>query len=167
MPRVWIDKTGGDSSTVKFIEIPFPPTPEAIASGRVDGAYLAEPFYTIALKKHQARLLDTGVEAIAPDFVSTVWFTSLPWARTHADTVARFQKALSEAADWANSHQALCIPIIVKYLNSDPALTAQTTRPYYPDRLIAAQVQPYIDVAARYTHFAPFPAADLIYTAAK
>ena len=34
--RVWIDQNGGDSTTVKFIEVPFPAIPAAVDAGRVD-----------------------------------------------------------------------------------------------------------------------------------
>ena len=34
----WIDKTGGDSSTVKFLELPNAAAADAIAGGRVDAA---------------------------------------------------------------------------------------------------------------------------------
>ena len=39
LPRAWIDKNGGDSSTVKFIEMPFPITPDV----RLGRLRLVEP----------------------------------------------------------------------------------------------------------------------------
>ena len=46
LPRAWIDKHGGDSATVKFVEIPFPLEADALTSGWVDAAYKVEPFLT-------------------------------------------------------------------------------------------------------------------------
>jgi NitT/TauT family transport system substrate-binding protein len=168
LPRAWIDKTGGDSSTVKFIEMPFPVTPDAIGSGRVDGAYLAEPFVTIAEQKHLAKLLTAGDDAISSGgYLSTGWYTTLQWARAHPDLVVRFQRAMAEAAAWANANPTKVVPILAKDLHADPAIVAQATRPYFPDRIVAAQVQPFIDITAKYAKFAPFKADELIYVPAR
>ena len=168
LPRAWIDKTGGDSSTVKFVEMPFPVTADAIAAGRVDGAYLAEPFVTIAEQKHLARQLTTGDDAIASgEYVATGWFTTAQWAKAHPDLVARFQRAIGEAAAWADANPAKVVPILAKDLKADPALVAQSRRPYYPERLIAAQVQPWIDLTAKYAKFPSFKAEELIYIPAR
>jgi NitT/TauT family transport system substrate-binding protein len=163
MPRAWIDKHGGDSTTVKFVEIPFPETPDALAAGRIDGSYLTEPFITIAEGKHVAKLLTTGDDAIAPRYTSTAWYTTTQWAKAHPDQVARFASAIHEAAVWANNNPDKVVPIVAKYLKSDPALTAKAARPYWVEALIPAQVQPWIDVTARYAKFAPFPAQELLY----
>ncbi len=168
LPRAWIDKTGGDSSTVKFVEMPFPVTPDAIASGRVDGAYLAEPFVTIAEQKHLAKILTLGDDAISSgEYISTGWYTTLQWARAHPDLVVRFQRAMAEAAAWANANPTKVVPILAKDLHADPALVGQARRPYFPERLVAAEVQPFIEITARYAKFAPFKAEDLIYVPAK
>jgi len=39
-----IDATGGDSSTVKFLEIPVPSMVAAVEGGQIDGAVTSEPF---------------------------------------------------------------------------------------------------------------------------
>ena len=168
LPRAWIDKTGGDSSTVKFIEMPFPVTAAAIASGRIDAAYLAEPFVTLAVKKHLAKILTAGDDAISSgEYDATGWYTTLQWARAHPDLVARFQRAMGEAAAWANANPSKVVPILAAELHANPAIVAQARRPYFPEHLVAAEVQPYIDITAKYAKFAPFPASELIYNPAK
>jgi NitT/TauT family transport system substrate-binding protein len=102
-PRAWIDKKGGDSTTVKFIEIPFPETIAALNAGRVDAAYLVEPFITIATKNNSVRLLATGDEAIGTRFLSTVWYTTSQWANAHPDLVTRFVSAMADAASGTDS----------------------------------------------------------------
>jgi ABC-type nitrate/sulfonate/bicarbonate transport system substrate-binding protein len=165
MPRAWIDKHGGDSTTVKFVEIPFPQTADALAAGRIDASYLTEPFITIAEDKGVAKVLTTGEDAIAPRYTSTAWYTTSQWAKAHPDQVARFVSAIHEAAVWANKNPDKVVPIVVKYLKSDPALTAKAPRPYWVEQLLPAQIQPWIDVTAKYAKFAPFPAQELLYVA--
>jgi ABC-type nitrate/sulfonate/bicarbonate transport system substrate-binding protein len=163
LPRAWIDKHGGDSTTVRFVEIPFPETPDALAAGRIDASYLTEPFITIAEKKHIARFLTSGDDAIAKSYTSTAWYTTEAWAKAHPDLVARFARVMSQTARWANDNPTLVIPMLAKYLKADPVLAAEEKRPYYVDRLSLPMLQPWIDVTARYAKFAPFPAADMVY----
>jgi NitT/TauT family transport system substrate-binding protein len=162
-PRAWIDKHGGDSTTVKFIEIPFPETIAALNTGRVDAAYLVEPFITVATRSNTVRLLATGDDAIGPDFLSTVWYATSQWATAHPDLVTKFVGAMVAAARWGNANQDKVVPYLVKYLKADPALAAAEHRPHFADRLVPSLMQPWINVTAKYAKFAPFPAAEIIY----
>lgn len=165
LPRAWIDKNGGDSSTVKFVEVTFPETAAAMTSGRVDASYLVEPFLTVAVKKGDARVLATGDEAIGTKYTSTGWYATSQWAKAHPDLVERFVNAMMEAARWANANQTKVVPILAKELKVDPVLSAAAHRPYFVERLAADQIQPWIDVTAKYGKFASFPASELIYSA--
>jgi NitT/TauT family transport system substrate-binding protein len=162
-PRAWVDKHGGDSSTIKFVEIPFPQTADALATGRIDAAYLVEPFITIATKKNQVRMLATGDDAIAPTYLASAWYATAAWARAHPELVTRFAAAIGQAARWANANPAKVVPIVAAHLKADPVITAAATRTVYTDHLVDAQIQPWIDITARYAKFASFPAAELIY----
>jgi NitT/TauT family transport system substrate-binding protein len=163
LPRAWVDKNGGDSSTMKFVEIPFPQIADALAAGRIDAAYLVEPFISIAKQRNIARLLTTGDDAIAPVYLASAWYATTAWAKAHPDLVARFATAMAEAGRWANANPAKVVPIIANHLKADPATTAAAPRTDFTDRLVAAQIQPWIDITARYAKFPPFPSADLVY----
>lgn len=164
-PRAWIDKHGGDSTTVKFVEIPFPETIAALNSGRIDASYLVEPFITIATKSGTVRLLTTGDDAIGTRFLSTAWYTTAQWAAAHPDLVVRFGSAMLDAAQWANANTDKVVPILSKELKADPVLTAAAHRALFAERLVPAEIQPWIDVTAKYAKFAPFPATQLLYVA--
>ncbi|HXP93152.1 MAG TPA: ABC transporter substrate-binding protein [Candidatus Binatia bacterium] len=166
-PRAWIDKHGGDSTTVKFIEIPFPEAPGALATGRIDATYLVEPFITIVTKRNIGKILATGDDAIAPRFLATVWYTTSQYAKAHPDNVTRFASAISEAARWANANPSSVVPLLSKYLKADPAIVAAAARPYYFERLVTAEMQPWINVTAKYAKFTVFPASELVYTAGR
>ena len=167
LPRSWIDKHGGDSSTVKFIEVPFPESADAIASGRIFAAYLAEPFVTIGEKKKQIKLMKDSDDALGPEYISTAWFSTIAWAKANPVAVTRWQIAMRNAAIWANANHAATVPLLQKYLKVDPELTMQTRRPFYAEKINLALMQPYIDVTAKYAKFPTFPAADIVYNAGK
>jgi NitT/TauT family transport system substrate-binding protein len=163
--RAWMDRNGGDSSTAKFVEIPFPAMQPALDTGHVDAAWVAEPFISAAAKN--GRIIEYGFDAIAPRFLIGAWFTTAQWASDHRDAVGRFAAVIHETAVWANKNQVQSGQIVAKYTKIDPAVIAAMTRSHYAETLTPAAMQPLIDVSAKYNGFASFPAQELIFSAAK
>ena len=159
--RAWIDKNGGDSSTVKFVEIPPSAMAAAIETNRVDAAQVAEPF--VAAAKRSGRVLAYGFESVAKAFLTTAWCSTAQWANDHAPLVKSFVAAMNETAAWANKNPAQSGAILATYLKLDPAVVSRMTRVRYTEQMTPALMQPLIDVTAKYDGFATFPAQDLIY----
>jgi NitT/TauT family transport system substrate-binding protein len=163
-PQAWIDKNGGDSSTVHFVEMTFPATIEALRAHRIDAGMVAEPFVTAA--KEYARVFAPALDAVAPRLLIGCWFTTKSWAGAHSALVTRFAQAIERTAVWANAHQQQSAPILAKYSNMDPASVKGMLRVVYAARFDMAEMQPVIDVAAKYGGLAAtFPVAELIYRA--
>src|SRR6185437_11603383 len=101
-PRAWIDKNGGDSSTVSFIEMPFPAMSAALAQGHIAAALLAEPSATEF--KSSTRVLSKCFDGIAPNFMISAYIATTKWANAHPDLVQKFQQAIRETAAWANKN---------------------------------------------------------------
>lgn len=161
-PRAWIDKNGGDSSTVKFLELQFSAMPDAVAAGRIDAEWLTEPY--VALGKKNGRVLAYAFDAIGKEFLVSGWFATAPWARAHPDLVARFAAAMRDAARWANANPAKSGEILLGVIKMDPAVFATVVRTRFADHLAAADIQPQVDLAAHYGLFPQtFSAAELIY----
>jgi NitT/TauT family transport system substrate-binding protein len=165
--RAWVDKHGGDSSTIKFVEIPFPQIADALAAGRIQAGYLVEPFITIAEKRNIARFLVTGDDAVGPSYLASAWFSTADWARANSSVAARFAQALARAARWANANSAKVVPIITSRLNADPATVAASRRTFYGERVSDSDVQPLIDMTAKYGKFTAFPAAEIVFQSAR
>lgn len=156
----WIDQNGGDSSTVKAIQMPFPAMSAALDAGRVDVANFSEPFLTAAAKDH--RVLGYPFGAIAPDFLESAWATTLQYAKDNPALVSRFAAVMRQTADWANRNLQQSGAILAKYTKIDPAVIATMVRVRYAEQLSAALMQPVIDVSAKYNKFTAFPARELI-----
>lgn len=164
-PSVWIDRNGGDSSTVKFVEVPFPAMAAAIESGRVDAAFVTEPFLTIA--KGRGRILAYPLDAISKHFLNSVWCVTPQWANANPGVVSRFARLMHDTAVWANANPQQSGEILAKYTKIDLAVIATMTRTHYGEQLTAALMQPVIDASAKYNGFSPFPAQDLVYAPAR
>jgi NitT/TauT family transport system substrate-binding protein len=156
----WIDANGGDSSTVSYVEIPFPAQPAALAAGRVDGIFEVEPFYGAAAKNF--RVLFSGYSAISKHFLLNLWVTTPDWARTHADLVSRFVSVIHETAVWANSHHEQSGAMLAKYTNIPAETIAAMVRSHYAEELTPGIMQPGIDASAKYNAFPTFPASALL-----
>jgi NitT/TauT family transport system substrate-binding protein len=159
----WLDKTGGDSRSVKFVQMSGAQIAVALQDGRIDGAFVPEPF--VSAVKRVARPLANPMEAIAPTFLSSAHFALLPWVKAHSEETRRFQRALRQTADWANKNHDRTALILEKIARVDPAVVQASTRSFYGDRLNPALLQPLIDVAARYLDFSSFPANEILYKA--
>ena len=163
--RAWIDKNGGDSSTVKFVEVPPSSMTAALDAGRVDAVDVAEPFIGEARKA--GRVLAYGFESISKHFITTGWCVTPQWARDHALLVNRFVAAMRDATAWANKNPQKSGAILANYLKMDPAVVATMTRVRFTDQLTPNLIQPLIDVTAQYNGFSTFPAQELIYTSSR
>jgi ABC-type nitrate/sulfonate/bicarbonate transport system substrate-binding protein len=156
----WMDKNGGDSSTVKFIELPFPQMAPAISAGRIDAGVTAEPDLSGAVASGESRILAPVYDAIAPSFIIGAWFTTPDWAKAHADLLTRYVAAIDQAGAWANKNPAASAKILEKYtkIESKPGMK----RAVFPEKNDVTLMQPAIDATAKYKVIkATFPAADL------
>ena len=156
----WLDQNGGDSSSVKFIELKFSEMAAAAAAGRIDAGVTAEPDLTNAVSSGDVRILTPVYSAIAPTFIIGAWFATADWAKAHPEIVARYVAAITEAGAWANKNQAASAKILEKYtkIESKPGMKRVT----FPDSPSLALMQPVIDLTARYKVIkAAFPASEL------
>jgi NitT/TauT family transport system substrate-binding protein len=161
-PQLWMDKNGGDASTIKFVEMSFPDIVQALAAGRIDAAIVADPF--IAQAKAGARIFSDAYDAIGSRYIIGCWFTTKQWASAHTELAARFAQVIGKTAQWANTHKPQSGAILAKYAKMDPAVAATMLRVDYAPRLTVDQMQPVIDLAARYGGLpSTFPADELIF----
>lgn len=163
-PMAWIDKNGGDSKTVKFIELPVQQMSEAMTAGRVDAAIVQEPFIAGAKLKGM-RIFADVFGAIGSSYLISAYFGTTDWAKANPDQVRAFQKVMHDTAVWANKNHAKTADILVNVLKVDPDVVPTMTRAIFAETLLPSQIQPPIDAAVKYGGIASFPASELIFKA--
>jgi NitT/TauT family transport system substrate-binding protein len=166
--RYWIDKNGGDSKTVKSVELPFSEMKAAVETDRIDAAVMDTTGDPLLGKPGDTlRLLASTFDAVSLRFAPSVWFTTTDWVAKHPVQAKAFVTAMRQTALWANSHHAESAAILSKYVHLTPAQIDQFTRVTYGDHLSPELIQPNIDVAVKYGVIkTAIPAADLISSAA-
>ncbi len=98
----WVDKNGGDSSTLKFVEIPAAATDAAIAEHRVAAGLLLEPILDQSITAGRTKTLGDAFGAIAPRIMFAAYVSRPDWAAQHGDLLRRFVAA---AATGRKLHQ--------------------------------------------------------------
>lgn len=161
--EAWIDKSGGDYKSVKWVEVPLPAQNDAVTSGKVDGATLGEPFVTFGIDKGE-RALYVEKNGIAPRYVLSGFMTTSDWAAKNRVTATAFIAAIRETAEWANANRAASAAILAKYTKIPEPVVERMKRGQYAVSLQAADFQPVIDAAVKYGAIPKaFPAAELFY----
>jgi NitT/TauT family transport system substrate-binding protein len=159
--EAWIDQNGGDSASVKYLEMGFAAMGPAMAAKRIDAGILAEPALTNALGG--ARIFGDAYGAIAPYWMTDCLVAMESWIEEHADDVHRFSVALHNAAIWANRNRDKTAEIVAKMLKLDTATVRAMHRAVFAEQLTPAMIQPAIDAGVKYGAIpAPLRAEDLL-----
>lgn len=159
--EAWIDKHGGNSQTVQWIELPFAAMQAALEAGRIAAGAVAQPWATSALTT--CRSLGPPNDAIAPEFLVAVYVAKGSWITAHRNAARRIRSALSTCAHWYDTDPAASVGAVAALTKQDPAVVAKSARSFFGERVTPALVQPVIDAGARYGILkASFPATDII-----
>lgn len=165
--RAWLDANGGDSKSMRFVEVSASAMLPALVEGRIDGAPIFEPNLEQALTSGKVRVLGHPYDAISKRFEDSAWFTTRDWVAKNPQAAARFSAVMHEASLYTAAHEAETLPLIADFAGLDPAQLAHMTRPYPAPYITQTELQPVIDVAARYGIIPkPFPAGEIISAAA-
>jgi NitT/TauT family transport system substrate-binding protein len=162
----WIDQNGGDSTTIKWTEIPLAVMPQALAQGRVDaasGVLSDDP--TAGTPQGADRVLGYPYNAIGNKFLASGFITTKAWAAAHPDLVKRFADVMLQTGRWANAHQAASGEILanVAKLTPDGLRALSRFRSPYAETFEPALIDPVIAFAAKYKIIpSAFPARDAI-----
>jgi NitT/TauT family transport system substrate-binding protein len=159
--RAWVDKAGGDSSTMKFVEMNFAQMMDALGAARVDAACVTEPFITEA--KTTGRSIGQPFDACAPRFMLDVFISTREWALANRDTVKRFQTANLQAAVWSNKNQNKTADILMKYSKLPEATVRSMRRAVFAEKWDSVDSQPVVDLTAKYGNVPSFAIDDILF----
>ena len=147
--RLWVDKTGGDSKTIKFVEIPFPAMGDAVAGGRVDVALTADP--GALLSRATNTVLPVNYMAVVPlPVIITCFVATEAWLSANADTARAFQTAMRRGAIWANTHEAESHALLSDITKIPPSIVNAMSKTVYADSLKESSIAPVLGAMANY-----------------
>ncbi|HEY5349892.1 MAG TPA: ABC transporter substrate-binding protein [Candidatus Lustribacter sp.] len=158
----WVDKFGGDSSTIKFVEVPFPAMGGALEEKRCDIIFPTEPFSTA--DTNMGKVIGDAFDGIGPRFMLLGWFASESWLAKNAATATKFAGAMRQASEWANGHHAESAQMLVKHTKMSAEVASKIVRATYGLTLDPTMLTPVLNLALKYSLIAqPVAATDLIW----
>jgi NitT/TauT family transport system substrate-binding protein len=165
--QAWIDATGGNSKSVRLIEVPGAAVVAFLEDGRADAVTAIEPGVSQAVASGKVRIVTRPFDAIAPRFESGAYAVMDAQIERNADALSRFARGLHEAQAYTNTHLAETVDLVASYSGVAPEVIARSVRMIDPEFVEARNLQPVIDVLARYGQLdKAFPAEEIISSAA-
>lgn len=145
--RLWLPQNGVALESVKIIELPLGSSVAAMQRGVIDATMLIEPF--LALSRNLIRDVGHPFDAVAKEFLVSVWYASRAWIDADRKRARRAVNAIYETARWANSHRADTFAILVRETKMDGDRVAGMVRVPFATTLTAQLVQPVLNVATQ------------------
>jgi NitT/TauT family transport system substrate-binding protein len=163
-----VDQAGGDPTSLKLIELPQSATLGALHEHRVAATVMHEPVLAEALAAGSQRVLAPAYSSISPHFVFASYFTAESYAKAHPDIVRKFMSTIYRAAAYTNTHHQATVQMMAETTKAPAEIIAHMARVDGATSLDPREIQPMIDVAAKY-HLVPnaFPAAEMLQFAPK
>jgi len=160
--KAWVDAHGGDSNSLKLLEFPFAQIPDALAAGRVEAGFIADPVLQQALDAKQVRVFAHAFDAVATQFMVTGWFVTTDYWNKNEAELKKFYHVMQDADKYVVGHPSDTVSVLSKFSKVDPDVIAKTHRIGYAP-LEPKYIQPVIDILAKYKAIpAAFDAKELI-----
>lgn len=160
----WVDRNGGRSDSMKFIEMPGSSFLPALEDGRVDAATALGPILQSIMRTGKYRIVAHPMDAISRRFLIAAWFAKADFAAQHRSAVERFAGVLRAASLYTNTHHDETVALFASYSGMATATVLSMRRENIAPALDPKEIQPLIEVAAKYNVIKKtFPAQDLIF----
>lgn len=160
----WVDKHGGDWRSLKFVEIPNSLAEAALVGHRVDMVAMQSPELDASLADGTSRTIGDALGAIGSNYMYVGYIARSDWATEHADALRRFNRVLSQATSYVNTHLADTAPLVADLTKVHLADIKTMHRSLNATSLDPRLVQPFIDAAAKYEHISrAFPAREILW----
>ena len=150
MAMAWIDKNGGSSSKVKFVEVPFPQMEATLSAGKVDAISVHEPFATAALEKGGVRELAQPWGDVLPKFLIASWFASEKWLAKNKETGQAFVRSINRGIDAIKADPEGSRAAMIKWAGLKPELAGKIGLPVFEKTLSEKDLQATIDLTLKY-----------------
>jgi NitT/TauT family transport system substrate-binding protein len=161
--KAWIDQNGGDSSTMKFIEVPASAVLAAVDAGRIDATVVSNTQLGDAVQSGLFKNLGEPNAAIGKRYIVNTWYTTRAFLAQNPDVVHRFLTALLTSVNYANAHATEMTQYLAPFVKIDEVKLRNMTHSVIATSLVPNEYQPVIDAAAKYGFIdKPFSARDFL-----
>jgi NitT/TauT family transport system substrate-binding protein len=150
MAMAWVDKYGGNSSKIKFVEVPFPQMEPALIAGKIDAISVQEPFAAAAARRPEIRVLSNPWGDVVPKFLIASWFASDKWLQKNKATAQAFVRAINRGIDAIHADKEGARSAMIKWSGLSPEMVGKIGYPQFEKSLSEKDVQVTIDLSVKY-----------------
>ncbi len=144
-----MEKAGADYKKIKYVEVPFPDANAALDTGRIDAAFVVEPFVSQG-KAQGANEVTHSFEETSPNYAVATYFATKQYAAKNKDVLDRFVRAINKSLDYAQSHPDLVRQVVPTYTKIPKDVAAKMSLPQWSADLNQPSIQQTVDLAQRY-----------------
>jgi NitT/TauT family transport system substrate-binding protein len=160
--RAMVDAQKGDSSTIKWVEIPISAVTAAIEAARIDAGVSAEPYMSRDLQGGKVRALVDPLDGYPGEILEGAFFTTRDFLNANREAMARFANVIHQANIYTNAHASEMLGLLATNTGMEPEVAAKMRLTLNGVEFTPSQVQPVIDIMARYKMLpARFDARDM------
>jgi NitT/TauT family transport system substrate-binding protein len=144
-----MEKAGADYKKIKYVEVPFPDANAALDTGRIDAAFVVEPFVSQGTAQG-ANAVTHSFEETAPSYAVATYFVTKQYAAQNKDVLDRFVRAINKSLDYAQGHPDEVRQIVPTYTKIPKDVAAKMKLPQWSSDLNEPSIQQTVDLAQKY-----------------
>lgn len=144
-----LEKQGVDTSTIEFLEIPFPDMPAALKDGQVPAVGTVEPFVT-SIEQQGGRMLLPYLHTVEPGMTVGTYFTHERTLEEQPDLVERFAAAMNRSLEYTRDHEQEARDAIAEYTETPPEVLSELSLPLWRSELNPESIQLQADLAQEF-----------------
>ena len=147
-----MEDEGMQPDDIKFVDLPPPEMPSALAAGAIDAYFVGEPFAAKAEMAGTGRVLYYAKD-IWPHFISCVLVVRQELIDVHPEIVRDLVRGIAESGEWAERNRLAAAKVAAPYYHQDQKLLEFVlTQP--PDRVSYRTLTPTDDDMKQIMHYA-------------
>jgi NitT/TauT family transport system substrate-binding protein len=103
--RAWVGATGGNPDKVTYLEVPFPQMVDATAGGRVDAAFVVEPFYSAGIAGGAVQHVAWPYNVVQKNIPVAQYVATKTYIAANPAVIEKFSRAYNKGVDWMNQNK--------------------------------------------------------------
>jgi NitT/TauT family transport system substrate-binding protein len=146
--RATASKADVDPNSIEYVKLGFPEMPAALADGRVDAAFVVEPFQQV-VRSQGGRPIASSLVDTADDLSVAMYFTSKELLAENPDLAGRFTEAMKESLAYAESHPDEVRQILPTYTKIPAEVIPNLVLPKWPAEVNRDSVETIAELAKK------------------
>ena len=150
--RNWLIANGADPEKVTFVGVGFDGIVPAAKSAQFDAVYAIEPAFTMIKGQKLGDALAVPHLALGSQVLLTGFIARDAWIDRNPEAAQAVVRALDRATQWLLAHPQEIPGLVARNTRIDEGLARQMIHPGLTRVARRADLQPYLDMAARIKH---------------